>query len=239
MSAPALIIQQPSNPAQQLVLLFHGWGGTAASMRPLGERLAGVFPNAMVVAIHAPDPAVGLSADKTGYQWFSFQGVTEENRQNRVDAAMPAFVACVEHWQTVSGVSPQATAVIGMSQGAIMALEASKLAAPALHTPAKLLFGRMMSLCGRYATLPSVAAEGVTIHLLHGKEDAVISYSHTIAAAHVLRDLGADVTAQVLPFVGHDIHPEFIDLTVRKLTSHIPHQAWLSAQQEHDQEASS
>lgn len=238
MSSSPIIIQQPSGPAQQLVLLFHGWGSTAASMRPLGERLAGAFPNAMVVAINAPDPATGLASDSIGYQWFSVQGVTEDNRQARVDAAMPAFVACIEQWQATTGVLPTATALVGMSQGAIMALEASKLAAPMQHgAKTRMLFGRMVSLCGRFASLPTAATEHITIHLLHGKDDAVIPYSNTVNAAHLLRDLGGDVTAEVLPFVGHEIHPEFIKLAIRKLSSHIPHHLWLQAQAEQDKEA--
>ena len=230
MTAPPIIIQQPAGQAQQLVLLFHGWGSSAASMLPLGERLASAFPNAMVVAVNAPDAAAGQPPGSSAYQWFSVQGVTEENRQARVDAAMPAFVACVEHWQAETGVPAEATALIGVSQGAIMALEASKLAAP-MHdaVQTKLLFGRMLSICGRFATLPGAVAENVTIHLLHGKDDAVIPYSHTVNAAHHLRDLGGDVTAEVLPFIGHEIHPEFIELAVSKLSSHIPHRVWASA----------
>ena len=237
MTASPIILQQPAGPAQQLVLLFHGWGSTAVSMRPLGERLAGAFPNAVVVAINAPDLATGMSSDSTGYQWFNVQGVTEENRQARVDAAMPGFAACIEQWQDTTGVSPEATAVVGMSQGAIMALEASKLAAlQQPDAPTRLLFGRMVSLCGRFASLPTAATQHITIHLLHGKDDAVISYSHTVNAAHLLRDLGGDVTAEVLPFVGHEIHPEFIELAIRKLSSHIPHRLWLQAQEEQNKE---
>ena len=237
MTASPIIIQQPAAPAQHLVLLFHGWGSTADSMRTLGQRLAGAFPNAVVVAINAPDLATGMLSDSTGYQWFNVQGVTEENRQARVDAAMPAFVACIEQWQATTGVSPEATALVGMSQGAIMALEASKLAAPMQHdAPTRLLFGRMVSLCGRFASLPTAATEHITIHLLHGKDDAVIPYSYTVNAAHLLRDLGADVTAEVLPFVGHEIHPEFIALAISKLSSHIPHRLWLQAQEKEEEQ---
>lgn len=237
MTASPIIIQQPTGPAQQLVLLFHGWGSTANAMRPLGERLAEAFPNAVVVAINAPDLATTMTSDSSGYQWFNVKGVTDENRQSRVDAAMPAFVACVQQWQARTGVSPEATAVVGMSQGAIMALEASKLATPTPNdTPTKLLFGRVVSLCGRFASLPTTANEHITIHLLHGKKDTVIPYSHTVNAAHLLRDLGGDVTAQVLPFVGHEIHPEFIALAIRKLSSHIPHRLWLQAQEEQNKE---
>ena len=53
----ALIIQRPPASPQQLILLLHGMGSNPRAMRPLGERLALEFPNAMVVAPQAPTPS--------------------------------------------------------------------------------------------------------------------------------------------------------------------------------------
>lgn len=44
----------------------------------------------------------------------------------RVDAIMPTFIETVRYWQKQSGVGANATALIGFSQGAIMALESIK-----------------------------------------------------------------------------------------------------------------
>lgn len=52
--------------------------------------------------------------------------MTEENRQARIDAAMPAFIDTVRYWQQQSGVGADATALIGFSQGSIMSLESVK-----------------------------------------------------------------------------------------------------------------
>jgi phospholipase/carboxylesterase len=87
-------------------------------------------------------------------------GVTEENRQQRIDAIMPTFIETVRYWQEKSGVSPLATALIGFSQGAIMSLESIK-AAPDLAS-------RVIAFNGRYATLPETATTATTIHLIHG-----------------------------------------------------------------------
>lgn len=92
--------------------------------------------------------------------------MTEENRQQRVDAIMPTFIEIVRYWQEKSGVSPLATALIGFSQGAIMSLESIK-AAPDLAS-------RVIAFNGRYATLPETATTATTIHLIHGGEDRVI-----------------------------------------------------------------
>ena len=148
-------------------------------------------------------------------------GITEENWLARVAEALPAFQACVAHWQQVAGVGAAATALVGFSQGAIMALESSK------SNPT--IASRVFALSGRFATLPEVAPTETTIHFLHGKVDAVIPYNHAVSAAHHLRDLGADITAEVLPFVGHEIHPDFIELVITKLSTHVPQRLWAEA----------
>jgi phospholipase/carboxylesterase len=216
-SHDALVVQQPPGPPQQLILLFHGMGSNPRAMRPLGERLASDFPHALVVAPAAPNPSPGPN----GFEWFGIQGITEENRPERVASAMPAFEACIAHWQQQSGVDAAATALVGFSQGAIMALESAKRSPP--HA------GRIVAIGGRFAALPTEAQFDATVHFLHGKEDAVIPYSNTVLAAHHLRDLGCDVTAEVLPFVGHEIHPDFIDLAATKLTTHISSRVWAKA----------
>lgn len=210
----ALLIQHPPTPAAQLLLLFHDFGSNPQSMQPLGARLAAEFPNAMVVSVQAPDSA-GQSG---GFQWFLVRGVTEENRIERITQAMPAFEACVAHWQQVAGVDASATALIGFSQGAIMSLESTKRATP--------MASRVISLGGRFAQLPETTNDNITVHFLHGKADAVMPYGHAVEAAHHLVALGGDVTAEVLPFIGHEIHPEFIDAVVHKLTTHLPKRLW-------------
>ncbi|MDO8933247.1 MAG: phospholipase, partial [Rhodocyclaceae bacterium] len=114
----ALILQQPSPKAAQLILLSHGVGSNAQSLAGLGQAYAQVFPQAMVVAVDAPHPS---ELAPGGRQWFSVTGVTEENRVERVDAVLPAFEFAVRHWQERSGVGTAGTALVGFSQGAIMA----------------------------------------------------------------------------------------------------------------------
>ena len=217
MTPDDLVIQRPAGQAQQLILLFHGVGSNPQAMRALGERLCVEFPNAAIIAAQAPKSA----GHAGGFQWFSVVGVTEENRPARVAGAMPGFVAGIELWQGETSVPASATALVGFSQGAIMSLEAAKRQPP--------VAGRVVAIGGRFASLPGNTLADTTIPFLHGKEDAVIPYGNTVLAAHHLRDLGCDITAEVLPFIGHEIHPELMDLAVLKLTSHIPNRVWAKA----------
>lgn len=218
MPANAIVVQQPEKPAQ-LILLFHGVGSQAASMQPLGLQLATAFPQGMVVCINAAN----TSDFPGGFQWFSVVGITEDNRQGRVDAAMPLFLECIQHWQQQAGLGAEATALVGFSQGAIMALESTKLVSAGEAGTSLAPAGRVVAMAGRYATLPENAAYRGTVHLLHGKSDGVMPYEQTVLAAHRLRALDVDFTAEVRPGIGHEIHPEFGDALVERLQSHISH----------------
>ncbi|HET7866928.1 MAG TPA: esterase [Burkholderiaceae bacterium] len=214
MNPHSIVVQQAAGRPQQLILLFHGVGATPQGLVPLGQRLAAAFPAATVVSVAAPHPS-DLSS---GYQWFSVQGITEANRPGRVAAAMPAFLAEVQGWQQAQDATAAVTALVGFSQGAIMALESThSQPAPA---------GRVVAIAGRFATLPTEPASHTTLHLLHGKGDAVIPYRHTVEAVQHLLGIGADATADVVPFVGHEIHPDIADLVVERLQGHIPKRLW-------------
>lgn len=213
----ALVVQAPDGDTRQLFLLFHGVGGTPQDLAPLARRLAQAFPQAVVVCVAAPHTA----DHGTGRQWFSVQGVTEDNRPERVQHGLPAFQHTVQAWQSRCGVAPEATALVGFSQGAIMVLESTQTG--------PMLSGRVVALAGRFARPPEHVPERQTWHLVHGKSDPVIHYGHTITAAERLIALGGDVTADVIPGLGHGIGPEVEDLVIERLTTHLPQWVWREA----------
>jgi len=214
------VLQRPRAAAEQLVLLFHGVGGVPEDLAPLGARLAAEFPNAFVVSV----PGAHASDIGTGRQWFSIRGITEDNRPARVAAALPLFRASVREWQRAANVTVEATALVGFSQGGIMALESARTSdAPA---------GRIVSIAGRFARPPERPPQHVTLHLLHGRADAVIPYAHTVLAAQLLVARGADITADVLPFVGHEINDDVANCLIERLKSHVPRRLWEAALQQ-------
>lgn len=204
MTSESIIVQHPSGTVTQLVLLMHGVGSTPHSMLGVARWFADRDRTAMVVSVASPEP----SDISSGRQWFSVRGVTEDNRQTRVDAAMPAFETTVRHWQDVGGVDPRRTLIAGFSQGAIMALESTKLA----HPPAL----SIVAFAGRFAS-PPVRPSDAVIHLLHGTADLVIPASLAQAAQVQLSQLGTRVTLDVAQGVGHEPHPAFLD----RLSAHL------------------
>ena len=213
----SLIVARPEGQALQLMLLFHGVGATAQDLVPLGRVLAEAFPAAFIVSVAAPWPCDFGG----GRQWFSVQGIAEANRHERIEAAMPAFVETVARWQKEAGVGIDAVALIGFSQGGIMALESTR------DRPA--IAGRVVSIAGRFASLPETANADTTLHLFHGKADPVIPYGFTVEAAQHLVRIGADVTADVIPHVGHQVDPAIAELVIERLRGHLPKRTWEAA----------
>ncbi len=219
MAQAALIIQQPGGPARQLVLLFHGLGANEDDLRPVGERLAAEYPEALVASLRAPHPT-GFGF---GRQWFSVEGIDDASRIERVAVEMPVFMAAIRQWQRNTGLGPEATVLVGFSQGAIMVLEATAEAGD------DVLAGRVVAIAGRYARLPATNPGGTTLFLIHGKADAVVHYGFTVEGARHLVALGADVVADVIPFLGHGIDAEVLDLVARRLRTHVPKRHWEAA----------
>ena len=203
-----------------LLLLFHGVGANAEHMAVLATRLAQEYPQAAVLCVDAPD-AFDAAPGGGGRQWFSIQGIDEQNRPARVAAALPRFIATVRALQLRFAIDWPRTALFGFSQGAIMALEAAQ-AEPELA-------GRVIAFSGRYATLPGHAPRDTCLHLLHGLDDAVLPHGSAVAAARRLVALGADVPADVLPQIGHELDPRLIERAIDQLRSFLPRRAWRAA----------
>jgi phospholipase/carboxylesterase len=215
----SLIVHPPEGgQAKQLFLLFHGVGAAPDDLVPLGQILAQHFPQSAVVSVQAPHDCPHSS----GFQWFSIDGITEGERPLRTAQAMPLFQQIVQQWQQIFKVGADATALVGFSQGAIMALESTQ------H--GSMLAARIVALSGRFSSLPKQAIQSCTLHLIHGKQDAVIPYAHTVHAAERLVQLGADITADVIPFAGHEINEEIAALVMERLTTHVPKRYWEAAQ---------
>lgn len=198
-----------------LFLLLHGAGADAAQMRPLALALRAQYPQAAVLALNAP---VLVEA---GQHWYSLDGCNDAVHAERVQAALPAFVATVRSWAAQWELPWQQVALAGFSQGAVLALEAVQAEAQ--------LAGRVLAFSGAYASPPAHAPFEVSLHLLHGQLDGVLPYQDQVSAARRLVQLGADITADVLPDIGHELHPALIERALKQLCNFLPARLWKEA----------
>ncbi|ORM74397.1 esterase [Pantoea wallisii] len=204
-----VIVQQPANPAQ-LFLLYHGVNDNPNSMAQIGSWFAKAFPEAQVVAVGAPH----AGSAPQGRQWFADIPAHDRSEQQGVNAVMPSFIESVHHWQQATGVRPEATALVGFSQGGMMVLEGVK-AQPDLA-------GRAIVFSGRYATLPERATTRNTIHLIHGDYDEQVPLQHAQQAMQRLTALGGDVTLDIVDDLPHAIDDRSMQLALDHLRYTVP-----------------
>lgn len=203
--------------ASPLYIYLHGRGSSGLAMAQVADRFALAYPQA---AHLIPDRFERNDIAPDGREWLSARGVSDANRPDRVLAAVPALVAFIRDAQAHFGVTPLATALVGFSQGAVLALEAAQA-----H---RALVGRVVAIAGRYARLPETAPDAV-IHLVHGKEDGVVPARHSVEAATRLVSLGGDVTADIVPGIAHTPHPELVARALGHLQTFLPRRVWEEA----------
>ena len=223
MSPPAPSLALPiewlptSGRTEQLILLLHGWCSDAMDMAPLAQRLRAEFPQAAVLAPDAPH------ADDKGRrrQWYSIQDLSPGAWPQRVQAVLPELQAWVKAQQQRLGVAPAATALVGFSQGAVLAMSL------ALNDDG--IVGRVLAFGGLLPSMPTAAPRHTTLHLFHGDNDKIFSAAAARQCFEQLGELKGDATIDVAQGVGHELHPALIDCAIHRLRSHIPLRTWQAA----------
>ncbi len=184
---------------RDLVILLHGVGGSGANLATLADAWRDVLPDTAFAAPDAPFP----SGHGPGHQWFSVNGVTEANRPERVATARAAFDRTLGDIIAAHGLTdqPERIALVGFSQGSIMALDA--LASGRWPVAAVVAFSGRLASPG-----PLTPAKHTRVLLIHGDADPVMPMSESVQAAALLKELGVDATGLILPGVGHMISSE-------------------------------
>ncbi|MFM0085904.1 dienelactone hydrolase family protein [Paraburkholderia sediminicola] len=187
-------------PAKALVVLMHGVGSNARDLMPLADIWSESLPD---VAFTSLDGTDAFDGGFGGRQWFSLRDVNEGNREARVAAAYPALRHMFEVELAHRHLSFDRLALIGFSQGSIMAM----------HHVATSVEGAaaVVAYSGRLASV-IVAQNGTPLTLVHGEEDEVIPVQELEYAADAFSNAGYAVDAYALPGIGHTINADGVEL---------------------------
>jgi phospholipase/carboxylesterase len=184
-----------------LVILFHGIGASGGQLMPLAGGWRSTLMHCRFAAPDAP------FHHRYGHQWFRVDN--NPLAADNIKAARDGFdrtVADILQKEGFEG-SEDRIAFVGVSQGAIVALDAV--------ASGRWKVGALVSFAGLLAPMPvSSAASHTPVLLVHGQEDRTIPSIASTMAATQLRAAGFQVELEVLPQVGHTISPDGADLAL-------------------------
>lgn len=187
-----------SGAADALVVLLHGYGADGRDLIDIGAAFADLLPGAAFVAPHAPEPCAEAPV---GRQWFPLTFRDPHELARGTQAAWPTLRAFLDSELTALRLPASRLALLGFSQGAMMALHAATAQGGA--RPAA-----VVGCSGLWAELqnpPEAIDRPPPLLLVHGAQDELIPVSAMFASAQALAAAGAPVEWHMCPDLGHGI----------------------------------
>ena len=188
-----------------LVVLLHGLGSNSADLMGLAPHLCDALPRTLFVSPDAPEPC---DMAPMGFQWFSLQDRNPLVMARGIAVAAPILDAFLDELLAEYKLAPDRLALVGFSQGTMMALHVGLRRAVA---PAAIVgYSGMLVVPENVA--PEQFAAAITsrppVLLVHGDSDDLIPVQALFAAAQGLATLGIPAEWHISPGVGHGIDQE-------------------------------
>lgn len=194
--------------ADSVVVFLHGYGADGADLLGLADPLAPHLPGTAFYAPNAPEPCVN---NPMGYQWFPIpwmDGSSEDQARASAAQSFDDINAFLDKVLADEGVSPDRLALVGFSQGTMMALAVAPQREPELAGVVG-FSGRLME--------PEKAGEARTrppILLLHGDQDPVVPFESMGIAGEALQAAGFTVYGHVMKGTPHGISPDGLSVAL-------------------------
>jgi phospholipase/carboxylesterase len=188
---------------RQLVVLSHGLGADSHDLIDLAHAWAPALPDALFAAVDAPF----MHDSGFGRQWWSVADRSPAVMAAGANRAAPFLHAFIDAELRRQNLPPDAYALMGFSQGAMMSLFAGLR-----HTPPP---RAILAFSGALLAPETLAAEMTgrpPVLLVHGEADDVVPVSRSRDAEAALRTAGVPVEAMYIPRLGHGIDETGISL---------------------------
>jgi len=198
-------LEPRSGPARQLVVFLHGYGADGKDLIDIGRAWQGLIPHAAFVSPHALEPC---GQAPTGRQWFDLTFRDPNERWAGVNKAAPVLERFLDAELKRRNLPPAALALVGFSQGTMMALHVGLRRATSPLA--------IVGYSGLLVVPPDGNAEGFAaeiksrppILLVHGDRDDLIPPQALFHASSGLASLGLAVEWHLSQGIGHGIDQE-------------------------------
>jgi phospholipase/carboxylesterase len=195
----------------QLVVFLHGYGADGNDLIELGRQWRALMPEAAFVSPHAPERS---PAAPMGRQWFALSNRSPDDpagdseRWQGAVKARAAIDGFLDAELKRLGLDDSKLALVGFSQGAMMALHVG-LRRP--RAPAAILgFSGLLIGPERLSEATARDARGAPppILLIHGDQDPLIPFEATFMAAEALAAASIPTQWHLSLGIGHGIDAE-------------------------------
>jgi phospholipase/carboxylesterase len=191
--------------AKRLVVFLHGYGADGNDLIDIGRAWQSLLPDTAFVSPHAPRPC---GQAPMGREWFPLTFRNPDERWSGCNAAAPALEQFLDAELKRLNLPPSALALVGFSQGTMMALHTGLRRAVA---PAAIVGYSGIFVLPNDATPDAVAGEirsKPPVLLIHGDQDDLIPVQALFMGAQALAALELPVEWHISPGVGHGIDQE-------------------------------
>jgi phospholipase/carboxylesterase len=194
-----------SGAARQLVVFLHGYGADGNDLIEIGRAWQQLLPQAAFVSPHAPEPC---GQAPVGRQWFALTFRDPNERWVGANKAAPLLERFLDAELARQQLPPSALALVGFSQGTMMALHVGlRWAAP----PAAIVgYSGLLVLPpdGSPETLAADVRSRPPVLLVHGDQDELIPVEALFQGSQALAAMGVPVEWHLSAGIGHGIDPE-------------------------------
>ena len=194
-----------SGAARHLVVFLHGYGADGNDLIDLGRAWQSLLPQAAFVSPHAPEPC---DQAPVGRQWFALTFRDPNERWVGANKAAPILERFLDAELARHQLPPSALALVGFSQGTMMALHVGlRRAVP----PAAIVgYSGLLVLPpdGNPETLAAEIKSRPPVLLVHGDQDELIPVQALFQGTQALAAMGVPVEWHVSAGVGHGIDQE-------------------------------
>ncbi|MGB3314940.1 MAG: alpha/beta fold hydrolase [Albidovulum sp.] len=206
-----------SGQARSMVIFLHGYGADGADLLGLADPLAPHLPDTVFLSPDAPEPCRN---NPMGYQWFPIpwlDGSSEDEAKAGMAQSIDDINAFIDARLGDEGLSVDRLAVVGFSQGTMMALHILPRRAEPVAA--------IVAFSGRLLAPETLADEAVSkppVLLIHGDQDEMVPFQDMGLAGEALTGAGFETYGHVMKGTGHGIAPDGLSVALAFLKENLP-----------------